>query len=355
MRAILTLLALLLSFSVATAQTFPGPGTNNLPLVSLGSGSLPVYKALTNAGLATMPADTVKCNNTGSTASPADCLLIVLPQTNKWFANDSPPANITRIGDRVLIGDAANYLATSGNPCGNDWFSNFEGTTLPNTCGGYTPFAQLVVESGGSGQNSNSSLAILGAAQTANAGGAGAAMIGISGFGVANDSVGAFAWGGYFECDYTNASAGGCNTVEIENSTFINNTGDVDAFSFNAKTVAVNIGCGSGLTSPAEYTCGSAISIGSNPAQFANGIRFGGDPIAVGSAGVKNAINMPTTYQIVWNSGSSTIAGSVYVGSSQRLNLDGVNGLTHNGNNGVSCTGINTTTFRSVDGLVTAC
>jgi hypothetical protein len=63
------------------------PGTSGLPFVSNGPGTDPTYQALTNSGLATMPANTVKCNNSSSTASVADCTSVGLLSS----ASSNPP------------------------------------------------------------------------------------------------------------------------------------------------------------------------------------------------------------------------------------------------------------------------
>lgn len=56
-----------------TGFTSAAPGTAGLPLTSNGASSDPTFQALGNSGLAQMPANTVKCNPTGSTATAQDC------------------------------------------------------------------------------------------------------------------------------------------------------------------------------------------------------------------------------------------------------------------------------------------
>jgi len=60
------------------------PGTSGLPWVSNGTGADPAYQALTNAGHANAPANTVKCNPTGSTAVIQDCTVSQVFNSNPW-------------------------------------------------------------------------------------------------------------------------------------------------------------------------------------------------------------------------------------------------------------------------------
>lgn len=89
----------------ATGFKSVAPGTSGLPFVSQGSSADPAYQALTGSGIASstitgsniagntvansnlaqMPAKTVKCNLTGSTANASDCTNIVL----------APPSGLT--------------------------------------------------------------------------------------------------------------------------------------------------------------------------------------------------------------------------------------------------------------------
>jgi hypothetical protein len=94
------------------------------------------------------------------------------------------------------------------------------------------------------------------------------------------------------------------------------------------------------------------------PARWNVGLHFSADGIAVGTAGIANAIQMGPAQRIAWYLGHNNLGTSIYMGNAGNLNLDVTGGHTiaTNGSNGVSCSGgINSSSFRSVNGLVTAC
>jgi len=327
--------------------------TSGQVLTSNGTGADPTYQTVSGSG--TMAANTIKCNPTGSTAAAQDCTTVIIAMANKWFANSSPPNNVQRYGDRFFIGDAANYTALSSFACGNDWFSNFEGTTS-NGCPAYAGFTQLLVEAGGTNQTAASNLAILGAVQMTNASGS-AAGLGTSGFAVNNNSGSSTsAWGMYSECHQTVNNSGGCIALELDVRSAVSGYAlNPDPFQ-QGLIVGLQNACGAEISSPSTFSCGAAIQILPNGGLFNAGIVIFSGSINTGSGSSISAISMPTTYHINWFSSSGNIAGGVYVGSGGRLNLDGSAGITHNGTNGITCAaGINTTTFRSINGIVTTC
>jgi hypothetical protein len=107
------------------------PGVSGLPFVSNGASADPSYQVLPNSGLANMPANTAKCNNTSGSASPIDCTstqlatalgLALLPATNVQTANYTI-AN-SDCGKTVQAGTGSSGLftltlpATAGFPAG---------------------------------------------------------------------------------------------------------------------------------------------------------------------------------------------------------------------------------------------
>lgn len=74
------------------------PGTAGMPFVSNGASSDPTFQALQNGGLATVPANTVKCNPTGAQAAVQDCTLAQLG-TPSLSANNVWPGVQTFAGD----------------------------------------------------------------------------------------------------------------------------------------------------------------------------------------------------------------------------------------------------------------
>lgn len=109
----------------ATGFKSVAPGTSGLPFVSQGSSADPAYQALTGSGIASstitgsniagntvansnlaqMPAKTVKCNLTGSTANASDCTNIVL----------APPSGLTLAfsSTQILSGTPAGSMSAN--------------------------------------------------------------------------------------------------------------------------------------------------------------------------------------------------------------------------------------------------
>lgn len=105
MKRILALFAALLYVTAAQAQwqtpnhsvpvgkgggnigfSFAAPGTSGQPLASNGASADPSFQGLGNAGFASVPANTYKCNPTGGTAVIQDCPIASV------FTGDVPPA-----------------------------------------------------------------------------------------------------------------------------------------------------------------------------------------------------------------------------------------------------------------------
>ncbi len=299
--------------------------------------------------------------------SPAWAQLPAFPTPGPQVYFTSPPtggwqqggANINRFGDRLFLGDAY-YSNTSNSPCGNDWFSLFQDTMLPtNGCGSYINYAVLSVLGGGDTQATQAQTGINSAVQSKHIPNAGAMISGVNAFVVLNStSHDGNAWAFYAECHVLSGSGSqGCYGMEIDLRTMIGAAGNTDPF-LQSVMVGHQIACGAGLaigTGQTGSACGAAIQIIQNDQPWKGGVIFHQGSIAFGSAGVINAIAMPTTYQIAWYSAAGNRSGAVYVGSGGNLNLEAANFLVFNGNQGATCAGPTTGSFSAIGGLVIHC
>jgi hypothetical protein len=331
-----------------------------------------------NSNLAQMPATTIKCNNTNGTANAADCIAVTLPATVSWFANDTPAANISKINDRLFLGDATKYLATvpsgcvAGNctsPNGNDWFSQYECSTS-NGCSSYIPWATLVVET--SISNSKSWLPFLAATQTAHCDNQGCTAEAVNGFAINNHpgpppTTFWGAWSYYGECNQTTPATNGfCVGIEIEVSTTNNDGGAViggnpDPYGTGPYT-GIEIGCGSGMGSPTKFACSQALGIEKNGQPWNAGIIFqpGSITAGAGPAGTTVAVAMPNQYAILWFDSHSAAAAELATDGSGNLLINLGHGMLINGAPVVNCVGgtasqLNPLTAVVTAGLVTRC
>ena len=295
---------------------------------------------------------------------------ITVPATVSWFANDTPPANISMINDRLFLGDAVKYLATTpvAGATGNDWFTLYECSTS-NGCPSYLPWATLAVET--STTNSNSWQPFLAASQSLHCPAAGCTAIAVSAFAINNSTNNAptFFYGGwayYGECNQTTtATSYGrefCVGVEIEVSTTINNaspaSGNPDPFSTGIYT-GIEIGCGSGMGTPTKFPCSQALGIEANAQPWNAGIIFqnGGIATTTGTLGTfPVAIAFPAGYALIWYTAAGTQKAGFDFDAAGQLNL-GVVSIAANGNVGVTCTAgtVNAATLTTYLGIVTHC
>jgi hypothetical protein len=277
--------------------------------------------------------------------------------TNKWFSNDTPAVKELRWGDRVFAGDVAtNYTNTNACPTG-DWFTNFEATTSNGACA-YIGSFQSVIESHAS--NTNATAGLLGTGQTKlnNSNGA----FGLMGFALNNNASsagGAFA--GYFECDQTTSNSSGCFGLELDVGNFVSNgfPGSPDAYQQTGINT-LQLACGSGLSSPATFQCGTAMQIVPNTKSFKVGISFLNGSVVtttVGGLTVNPAIVMPLNYGFIWYSAAATPQLGLVGDGVGNLRIQQNGTIVVNGNGGVSCPAgtVNGATVAFVNGIATHC
>lgn len=334
MRFILLALGLLLSVAEAKAQSFPGQ----------------------------MPANTAVCNPTGSQTFGQNCVSVIISkytalQTSNWFATDSPSVNYIATGDRVFIGDAINY--PNNNTCGTgDWFTLYQNSTSNGPCG-YIGTFQMVVES--KVNNGNAGGGILTAGQSKQMSSATNGAFGIAAFALENKTgagsrTGGSSWAIYGECNKTVDNGGNCYAMELDVMTAVNNTNNPDPFT-QGPYIGQQIGCGSGVTTPTNFNCSSAIQIVANSQPFRSGINFLNNSVTTGAASAINAMAMPRNYYIAWYSAANTPQGSITVDGTNNLNLNTGGTIKINGTAGVDCAAgtVNGATIVITKGIVTHC
>jgi hypothetical protein len=326
-----------------------------------------------------MPPNTIVCNNTGTSVNPLICKYITTAVTSTgagsgWYLNDSPPAAISKFGDRVFIGDAVKYLATSPQSAanGNDWYSQFTCGGIYGACGAQIGSSTLMVEA--SLTNKFGTTAITGAASSLPCLGVNCGVIGVNGIAVNNvAATGGHTyanWGSYYECNNIVNNTGSCTGAEIDIAVAF----DRDAL---FGTIPANNPFQQGGNNAIQSQCATAFSgfvcdtwlslqgSSGGPNKFVTGINFMNNTVAPNrgptmpgtGANATVAIALPEAYDIVWYHDVNTITGAVFTGSSGNLNFSTNGTLVVNGTTGVSCGAgtVNAATMVVTNGLVTHC
>lgn len=215
--------------------------------------------------------------------------------TQHGYKTQTPPPNVHRFNDRVLVGTGA----TGEDGVAGSWLFS-QGTGQPMSY--LSTNAKLAVVTGnGTGANIDSQYGLLGAARgvPGQAGG----VIGVSGLGVNSDTsgIGTQAWGGYFESVRNPGAVKGNISVEIEVTNLNSTAVSVDPFNGpNTGSYGLEIGSGGGTaTNPVSYDASCFIVCVDNGAKAKAGLVF--NHLALTSdSGVFHAIEMEKASQIEW-------------------------------------------------------
>jgi hypothetical protein len=339
-----------------------------------GAGTIATFPANTGTVAELNFAQTWTAAQTFNAGAPS----LVVTQTGSVSSNDTPPANLVKMGDPVFMGDAVNKSGNS-SCAGTDWFTVFQGNTLPNGVCGYGGNILLVEASA---TNSGATSAILGAGQTKNqtAGGA----FGVKGFALQNSSTlgggggAGGAWASYFECDYIVSNSVGCIGQEIEVGNFIGDSlalsGGVPPDPYGQSPITSSqVGCGSGIQylGVGSFKCGAAINIVNASALgsttgFWVGLNFLINSVSsqtLFGGGTHVAVAFPSLYSLVWYSSHNTPQGGFEFDASGNLQI-GLNGtiiLTNGAGvglaSGVDCPAgtVNIATLAFGKGIATHC
>lgn len=265
------------------------------------------------------------CNVLATVDATNHAIALNVPGTGGFFAN-TQNAVINRINDRLFIGGAA--LNDGNTPNGNqDWMSVLqlaEGLSTgsvgsaqvailpPSTVGLHALVVGL--QSLGTGNVATQSAAVNFFAWNNNA------------------TLATYLWGLYGEAHRINDTVGGTYGFELDVRQLGSNAVN-DPYTQSTKaTTALILAAGAGVTSVGQFNATTAIEIKANPMPFNNGLMFDTGGIATSTPDTKShAIVMPVLYYIDWYSAAATIAGSLTVDSSNKLQIGASGGLVVNG------------------------
>lgn len=243
----------------------------------------------------------------GGTGTP-----ITLPGNSSFYA---PSAVISRLRDRVFVGDAVlnNGTSVASQP---DWLTTYQiakGRTY-----GYVQTSQMSVLNSSAGGDSLTTL-VVGAQSTGRTGSA-SQVIAVTGMGVNNSSgnVGASqnqAWAGYFEAfrDTGTAGNGGAYGIEIDTMNYVSAAAVTDPYGQSGdQTVGVQMASGGGF-SGTLYPTTVGVNFQNNNASFDKGIVFGSTSItgANGTTGTGVAIAFGRGHTIQWYGSAGVTTSSI--------------------------------------------
>lgn len=273
--------------------------------------------------------------------------------TGNWFSDSG--ANIQRWNDRTQLGGGT-LLDGKASPVTKDWLTTYTSTTIDGDWPANHSVLLVENQPSSAGDVANGATAITGASQTLNSTIANNGPQGIVGWCLNNNTtLSSYCWGIYAEADRQNSTVSATYGIETD----VRNLGNdvpLDPFNWGPNdTVALNVECGAGVSSPAPNPCSGAMAIGNNQAQFDAGIVFLNNSVATISSHI-SAISLPPQYALNWFNSGGSIIGSIYSDGSGNMNINTTGGLLISGVPGLTCSsGITASTFRSVEGIVTHC
>jgi len=273
--------------------------------------------------------------------------------TGNWFSDSG--ANIQRWNDRTFIGGGT-VLDGMVTPISKDWLTAYTSTTIDGDWPANHSVLLVETEPSSAGDIvGGGATAFTGAAQSLYSTISNNGPQGVIGWCLNNNTtLATFCWGMYAEADRQNSTVSATYGMETD----VRNLGNevpLTPYNWGANdTVAQNLACGSGV-SPTPNPCSAALSIVNNGAQFDAGIVFIDNSIKQ-IASQTSAIALPQSYEINWFNNTGAVIDSIYADGFGNLNLNTTGNLIISGVGGVSCTtGINTLSFRSLEGIVTHC
>lgn len=276
----------------ASSNIIPDGTWDNIPGINDTTGLFPI------------PATSVSFTPTGGSATTVAAFLNTFNQLTTGQFFQSSGANIDRLNDRLLVGDAT--LMTGNSPGSGSWLDTYSNTFAQGSY--YNDFAQFAsMSSVGSG--------VGGYARTAT-GSAGANAYGGSFIGIANNTAQTYAWGLYVEghrmTGATTSDAWGMEMGVVNRDSVV----DVDAYgpySSSGTTIALQLNSGSGfatgtgtgqMSGQANSSCAAFIQ--SNPTQHRRGIVFGNTAIAT-----NEVMTMATSHFLQWYIAQNTKSASI--------------------------------------------
>lgn len=236
-----------------------------------------------------------------------------------WSQTNAVPTysatdRMDRLNDRLLVGSGAtgwNGLQKASGGAGSWLFEEGDGTTQMHYL-----LVNAIIAGVGDSDGAGAPYGVFGASRTPT-GATSVGAIGVTGFAKGNGTSGSsLAWGGYFDAAKDAAANTSVQTVEIEisnlNTTPATYNTPYSTFS-QGRTMAVQIGSGSGGAWASPQDADTALQVFNNGAKFRNGIVFRNTSLtADGTTGYMHALLMASKQRLEWYIDSSNIGFAIH-------------------------------------------